>query len=259
MSKPSVFIALPHRPGEGMPYILHAALSSRGTEHTEHPESGGVCSSLLTTNFNDLWCRALNSRPRPSHFLMVHSDVGPLGNGWVDTMLRELDKAKADVLSIVMPLKNGEGVTSTGIMRASDNKIRKLSLRETLACPTTFDAAAAGYPGSTLLINTGLWVCRFDPRWVEKIVFRIHDTILKDVNGKFMPAAVGEDFLFSIDAQRLGLRVVASHCIQATHVGRFDYPNFGAWGAVDGDKTWYHAWNTDPPASWQQTKTLKIA
>lgn len=228
-----------------------SALIHTGKGHRVHDLRMKSC-SLLPMSFNALWCEALNERDRGiTHFAMMHDDLC-VEDGWLETLLAEMEAHGADVVSAVIPLKDDRGLTSTGVFDAG-NRMRKLSLAEALALPRTFSAADAGYPGCCLLLNTGLWVCRFTEPWVEQVVFRLHDTIIQDSEGKFRPACVSEDWLFSVDCARLGLKTMATTAVKLKHQGVFDYPNFVAWGSRADEGEWATAWNVDPPAKWRES------
>ena len=241
MGKPKVFLAVPSRGSLSLPTNA-AIMQCGGSGHRLETFS---C-SLLTQSFNTLWCEALNSRRSQgiTHFVMLHDDVGPIDDGWLDTLLAEHARSGADVLSAVIPIKDERGLVSTAIYEPATNKMRRLTMAEVTRFPTTFDAEDAGYPGCVLLPNTGLWVCDFTQRWVEKVCFTIRDRIL-NVNGKWLAQCFSEDWDFGIQAYRLGLRVCATTAVKLIHRGGFDYPNFQAWGTLKTDNA-VNAW--EPPA-----------
>jgi Fe-S-cluster containining protein/ribosome modulation factor len=291
--QPVVYVALPSRPGENIAVGLVTALwpTNIGSGFKFYD----FCfqpMSLLTTNFNTLWCLARNLRlahiaghkahasgasrdDNPyekerfgkgwtegwdegagtrdigpiTHFVMVHSDVIPEPGRWLQDLLEEKKRVNADILSVVIPLKDEHGMTSTGVMKWDTTEIKKLSMRETMALPETFTARDAG--GDCLLVNTGLWICDITKPWARKVCFRIYDTILEDNDGFTKAVAVGEDWLLGMDAYRLGLRVFATRKIKVTHQGSFRYPNFVDFGTHEGENEWGKPWCIEPPFSWQ--------
>lgn len=247
--KPSVFVALPGRPGDQIASGLLTSLFNMGEGIPCEVRTRGL--SLLTTNFNMLWCDALNARPAYTHFCMVHADVVP-EPGWLETLLAEQKKVGADIISACIPLKDERGLTSTGLMDWHTRRMRKFSVKESLGFPTTFSAESIGHKDKCLLMNTGLWLCDFTKPWVEKMCFRQYDTIVRQSDGQWRPAAVSEDWLFSVDAARLGLRTFATTAVKVKHVGIFEYPNYTPWGTTDteADDEAAIAWNIDAPASW---------
>lgn len=246
---PHVFVALPSRPGDQIAAGLLTA-----THHLGSGFSSQLCvrpCSLLTTNFNMLWCDALNERPKVTHFCMIHADVVP-DPGFLEVLLAEMVRTKADILSACIALKDERGLTSTGVMDWKTRKMRKFSVAETLKLPRTFSAADAGYPDRCLLMNTGLLLCDLRKPWVEKMVFRQKDAIVRQADGKFRPVSVSEDWLFSIDAARLRLRCYATTAVNVFHQGGFAYPNFTPWGTqeMERDDDAAVAWDINAPESW---------
>lgn len=249
----SVFVAIPCRPGESVPINTAVAMMRYGTRANLY-DFRLKSVSLLATCFNSLWCEALNERSEGvTHFAMMHDDVAPEPM-WLDLLLSEQARVRADVLSVVIPLKDDRGLTSTGVMDWDTHKMKKLSLAEAHDLPVTFDAATAGYPGHCLLMNTGLWICDLTRPWAEKVVFRLHDTITRDPDGRFRSECVSEDWLFSVDCHRLGLRTYATRAVKVKHRGAFEYPNFVAWGSREDEGEWAHAWNIEPPSTWTQPR-----
>jgi len=248
-TQPHVFVGLPSRPGDQIAAGLLTATHNMGGGFSSQLQARPC--SLLTTNFNLLWCEALNARPRVTHFVMCHSDVIP-DVGWVETLLKEYQHTGADILSCCIPLKDDRGLTSTGVMNWETRKMRKFSVAETLRFPRSFTASDVGFPGHALLMNTGLWICAINNRWAEKMVFRQKDAIVQQADGKFRPVSVSEDWLFSIDAARLGLRCLATTAVKIVHQGGFAYPNFTPWGTEEreDDSVAAVAWDINPPEAW---------
>lgn len=81
------------------------------------------CGSLLASNFNQLWCGALNlvtSGERVDYFAMLHDDIGPEPN-WLDTLIDELEAKQLDILGVAVPIKDTRGETSLALHRDGDN------------------------------------------------------------------------------------------------------------------------------------------
>lgn len=237
MPKPVVFLGMPHY-GDVNIHAARAfyALASSGDKcdliHADIP------SSLLCKAFNQLWCVALNWREKYNitHFGMLHADIVP-ADDWLDTLLDELERTGADLVSCVVPIKSGEGVTSTAIDSAGDpfDVGRRLTMREVMQLPETFSAADCGYPDRVLCINTGCWLCKFDGAWVEKVHFNIKDAIVRDADGTFRPKVMSEDWDFSRQLHRLGLDVRATRKVALRHVGGHAYRNDTPWGTYEVD------------------------
>lgn len=204
--------------------------------------------SLLAKNFNELWCEALNQRtPRNlKYFAMLHADIQP-ADWWLDSMIEELEKHDADIISGVVPIKDNRGVTSTAIANPLDQYqvFTRLTLRQCLhpSFPTTFtvndacdaleklpeDLRVTDVPRKALLINTGMWVCRFDRPWAEKLHFEIRDKIVKE-KGLFRAKNLPEDWNFSYQLLANNLKVMATTAVKCIHFGVAQYGTTAVWG-----------------------------
>jgi hypothetical protein len=194
-----------------------------------------IKSSLLANGFNDLWNMAINYRKTlgVTHFVMLHSDIVPDDQYFIDTLYREMMKYGADVMSAVVPIKNRDYLTSTAIDHDPKCDLwpwtvhRRLTMHEVLKIPETFDAAMAGYPGRSLLINTGCWIADITKPWAEQIGFKIEDTnIVNGDTGNFESRVIPEDWLFSrMVQQQFGGKVMATRKVKLAHLGSYDYRN----------------------------------
>jgi hypothetical protein len=249
MTPPRVFLALPHR-GDAVPEALLAAgAGSRRAAVALVPLYG----TLLTTVFNVLFCRCLDERdaalaaggPAWTHFAMLHADVAP-APGWLDVLLGEMEAHGVDLVSAVLPIKNGKGLTSTGAADPDTGDVRRLTLREAFNLPETFTAAdlppladlpvnVGWAPGATLAVNTGCWACRLDRPWVDEVVFQQRDWIERTPGGRRVARCEPEDWGFSRQLARLGVPVAATRKVKATHWGRAGYTNGVAWGTHETD------------------------
>ncbi len=211
---------------------------------TEHP--GRVMyppvtrGSLLANVFNVLWTQGLEARDHHgvTHFAMLHADVVPQ-LGWADKLLAECERLQADVVSCVLPIKDGRGVTSTAIDNPADpwRPLRRLTMREVARLPETFTAADAGHPGRRLLVNTGCWIADLRKPWADDAYFTIQDRrVIR--NGKRDVETIPEDWNFSRQVQDAGGRVYATRAVHANHLGAAMYPNQGAWGAWERDEAY---------------------
>ena len=113
-------------------------------------------------------------------------------------------------------------------------------MREALQLPPTFSAAdlpILGKPaGQHLMVNTGLWVCRFTEAWVEEVCFTIRDAIGKLSDGRFWPRCIPEDWGFSAWCVERGRRVFATRAVSVIHHGRAGYTNAQQWGEWQTDE-----------------------
>lgn len=240
---PRVFIALPTYNGWFKAQaIIGLLLASRSAQVHYRPGFG----SLLAMNFNGLWCKALNSRAEGqwTDWCMHHADISVVSEGWLDTLLQERRRVGADILSVVVPIKDDRCLTSTGVVQP-DGTIRRLTLKEVYRLPETFceaDLERAGIKGQ-LVVNTGLWVCDFTKPWVEEACFNIGDAIRKEPDGTFRTLVLPEDWNFSHWAGRKGLKVYATRKVQVTHWGEAAYgsgPPQGGWETDLGDDPTLH-------------------
>lgn len=235
-----VFLHIPHT-GSLAPEVLESlAAPPTFGEHEVQISASGM--SLLAMNFNGGWAAALNSRPGVDYFCMHHSDigVGPDAAGWLDYMIEELHKADADVLSVVVPIKDTRGLTSTGLLRREGGKHehRRLQMKELEKLPDTFDVGDVGelfgeydtVVSPILTVNTGLWVCRFDKPWVEDVCFTIKDKIGRNEDGTFTAHVWPEDWNFSEWCYDKGLRVVANKKVPVGHRGGTVFSSRARWG-----------------------------
>jgi hypothetical protein len=236
-----VYVALPHYDcvvPQALPGLLLAT-----NEHRWHlNERGG---SLLAMTFNGLLCDALNTREEIgwTHFAMHHADI-QAPPGWLDVMVAEMERVRADILSVVVPIKDGRGLTSTAL-RLPGGQVRRLTMTEIMQLPETFafedardyvgiDCVSAqhGKPlvPDWLCINTGLLLFRFDQPWSEEVTFEVRDTKKKDAKGKWRAASLPEDWNFSGWAHGKGLRVFATRKVHVVHHGKAGFGNDTAWG-----------------------------
>jgi hypothetical protein len=183
--------------------------------------------SALAHNFNGMWARALNARAKGiTHFVMLHSDVMPQSPTWAEDMYRIMERERASVLSVVLPLKDQRGLTSTAIDTGDIWAPRRLALTEIFLHPPTF-------AHERLLVNTGLMMVDFRAPWVEKVHFTLNDEIRQNPSGEFYAAIEPEDWFFSRRARELGARLVATREIAASHYGSAEFLNTTPWGDLD--------------------------
>ena len=186
--------------------------------------AANTCTAMLT--FNSLWCWALQTEP--DYFAMLHSDIEVGGEWWLDTLIDEMENNELDILSVVVPIKDHDGLTSTAYELDDKWNPCRLTMKEVHRLPETFT-------DERLLINTGCWVCKFDKAWAEQVTFTINDRIVCD-DGKYTPQVEPEDWHFSRQARSLGLKLGATRKLYVVHKGSYDYPNDHPWGLLDFDE-----------------------
>jgi hypothetical protein len=203
--------------------------------------------SLLAYVFNMLLVAAVNSREEFGWniFGMAHNDIS-FEPGAFDVLMDERERCGADILSVVVPIKDGRGVTSTGIVQP-DGSIRRLTLTEAFNLPETFDGRDAcremGLPETCrLAVNTGLWVCDLDkivPLIPKGLWFSIADSVKELPNGKLKVGVWPEDWNFSRLCHEFGLKVMATRKVPVFHYGEGRYPScepWGTWTTDEGDE-----------------------
>jgi len=236
MSEPAsedrVFLAIPHY-GEILPETLAAVCSCTQRRPPQIVTNGA---SLLAHNFNKLWCNALNDRKKNglTHFAMLHADVMP-DPLWLDTLIDEMRRVGADVISCVVAIKDPRGLTSTGYQHPGTNNITRFTMAEVMALPETFDASACPVASSILMVNSAVWVCDFTKPWVEDVCFNIRDKIAKTDLGEFVPMVLSEDWNFSGWCAEKGLKVFATRKVSVAHYGRIAFTTNKVWGELVTD------------------------
>lgn len=181
--------------------------------------------SLLAANMNVLWCWALEEDP--DYFAMQHADVEP-AEGWLDLLVELLEAHELDVLGVALPIKDTRGLTSLAVARPDGDPWGvqcRLTLDEVHRLPPVF--TSADLPGP-LLINTGLWVCRWGP-WAQEVHFSIRDRIVRK-DGRWTVEVEPEDWAVSRRMHALGLRLGATRLVQAAHRGEVGFGNWEPWG-----------------------------
>lgn len=174
-------------------------------------------STLIAMQRNIFWCDALNDRTY-THVCMMDSDIQP-EHGWLDKMLAEMQAVGADVLSVVSPMKDESGDTS--MATAQDNALTRLSMARVRCLPETFCSKDVG---ARLCVNTGLILCDMTGSWVQQVWFEINDAI-RQVEEKWRPVNMPEDWNFSLMAQTFGAKVFATRKVKLTHWGRKGWVN----------------------------------
>lgn len=189
--------------------------------------------SLLAQNMNILWTWALNEGC--DYFAMLHADVQP-PLGWLDVLIDEMETKGLDVLGVAVPIKDQRGLTSLAMAHESGDPWRvhgRLTMTDIYRLPETFTSDDLGYP---LLLNTGCWVCRFNPEWAKQVHFTINDRIVFNTKtNKYHTQVEPEDWFISRLFHELNLRVGATRKIELGHRGAAVYGNHKPWGTDEYD------------------------
>ena len=190
-----------------------------------------VTGSLLGQTFNQLWASSL-AMPGVTHFGMLHSDVVPT-QWWVDTLIDEMDRTDADVISAVCRIKDPKGLTSTAVGDPDDQwDYRRLTTSEVRELPETF--GIEDIPSditddfrTCLLANTGCWVCDVTKPWWRELdsegqlraCFTINDRITLQQDGRYVVEVAPEDWNFSRYCHDVGAKVLCTTKVGIRHVG----------------------------------------
>ncbi len=196
-------------------------------------------SAFHCANFNALWCAALNSREGNgwTHVAMIHQDVHAV-RWWLDKALEVMDRADVDLLSVVLPLKDDKGMTSTAVLDKWKLATRRLAMKEVHRyLPETFtsaDLAELGHENSLLLASGGLQLYRVGD-WMEKVWWEAPTKIVRDQSGQFVSAVWDEGWNLSLQMYQLGLKIACTREIHANHLGGGVWGNEESWGEWDTD------------------------
>lgn len=191
------------------------------------PLDGG--GSLLAKVFNEILCDALQRRDRSeaTHFLLMHDDIVPVETDWFGSMWKEFRRVDAEMMAAVVPIKDGRGLTSTGL-ETENNVVRRLTLKE---C----DKRGPTFTDSNLLLNSGLLLFDLRCDWVNSCYFHIDDKIHWHA-GKPYAQCMSEDWNFTRMARAAGAeRIYATTAVKLVHMGRQPFPSYGGWGLVEKD------------------------
>lgn len=196
----------------------------------------------LDSTMNKLWAGTLNGRAGVDicYCAMIDQNVEP-ENFWVDTLTDELERTGADLLSVVVPVTDERGITTTAVACAKDDCcVKQLTMKEIVELPVTFDITAVGKkPDDILLVDTKLWVCNFKKPWVEKFAleqsFQEKTVIFKDNQGRFGTKSTLIGWHLSRYIQAQGGKVMATRVVRAGLWGDWFYENNDGWGLWDKD------------------------
>ncbi len=264
---PRVFVALPSYNGFIKAQALLGLLLPSATCFLHYELGFG---SLLATNFNHLLCKARNSRAEGkwTDFGMHHADISA-PPGWLDVMVEEKRRVGADILSVVVPIKDERRLTSTGTVQEGGH-IRRLTLKEVHHLPETFCAADLAQLGihTPMVVNTGLMLVDFTRAWSDEFHFSIGDAIQRTgghqeemeywcvedgrnvlkkelvwVGSTYSPACLPEDWNFSSWANARGLKVYATRKVPVGH-----WDGGACWDNGKHDDGWITDLGDDPSA-----------
>ena len=213
--------------------------------------------AFLSGNFNTLMCHARNhhlscpcgwrgstrdgkcwrckgpTKIEIDRFAMIHGDVRINSMGWLNRLVEEQDDCGADLLGVVMPIKDDRDITSTALEHKETENVRRMTMREVCKLPAeaTFDAAGAGFPDYRIMTGTSLWIIKMGLPWIHDVWFEVRDRVVQEPgDGQWISQYTPEDWLFAKRMHLLGRRVMATKCITADHFGKYYFPNYIASG-----------------------------
>jgi hypothetical protein len=229
MPDPLVYLGCPHAFGVDAEAVYGLQAAAQRVKYKPRL----IGSTDRDRNCNLLWVEALNGRQEFgfTHFAMIHSDVGP-ETFWLDKLYEEMQRVGADLISVILPMKDGRGLTTTKAIYA-DGTAERITMRQIHARKETFSMCERIHE---LALNTGLFLCRVDQPWVEHCWFETHHKMVKDDQGRFVVDSLSEDWNFTLTAARHGARTFATRCVKAVHFGRQGFPNDRPWGTEEVDK-----------------------
>lgn len=217
-----IYLALPTADGFIHEGTFNAVFRASTKNNIGKCKSNGY--SLLTANFNLLLTAALAKRSEGiTHFLLLHADCAPQEIGWADKMLEIMEEKKCDLLSVVIPIKNSTGLTSTALESSNYWRPRRLSMKEIFGYPETFT-------DKKLLLNTGCMLLNLQTAWIESVWFRFQDEIKEGV-----VRSIPEDWDFSRQVKAHGGLLYATREIPLIHYGNGSFSNTSPWGTVQTD------------------------
>lgn len=189
--------------------------------------------------YDTLWAQAINdfNEGKATHFCRLDSDVVPTQVNWLGVLIREQQKLDADILSVVVPIKDERGMTSTAIDDTGDRwDPRLLTMHEVHERPESFT-------DPDILLNTGLCVFDLSKRWVQArrydgslmVSHHMRNKIVRGDNGLWSPRMRSEDWEFSRDMRKAGAtKLYATRKVPLYH----EHPQFTnaePWGTVKCD------------------------
>lgn len=206
--------------------------------------------SSLTHNFNICYADAYNGRRTEAnpdgytHFVLLHDDIQPVEIDWIERLYNELVARDLDVLSVIVPIKDGRGITSTAFDTCYWQP-RRLTIWELLTgrVPGTFTnediptkLRSTGMKGTlgNLLINTGLMILRLDRPWSNRVCFQFRNEVYVKEDGSMFPVFEPEDWRFSRFLAQEGARYGATNVVSAIHYGQAAFRSDHKWG----DRRW---------------------
>ncbi len=186
--------------------------------------------SLLAHVFNQCLVTAFNLRKegKVTHMLMLHDDILPCEGDWFENFWNAFQSADAQLMSVISPIKDGRGLTSTAVEGPTRWNPRRLTLTE---CHAQKEMT---FTRPDILLNTGCMLMDLRDDWVNKCYFSITDEIVWQ-DGVPTARVEPEDWGFTRMARAAGCqRIFATRAVKLLHCGTQMFPNYQVYGqAVD--------------------------
>jgi len=190
---------------------------------------------MVTMNATLIHALEQHEAGNADYILYWHSDIVPEAL-FVDKMVAIAEAKNADVLSVVVPIKDEKGLTSTALDEPMNDKppdwrVRRLTMAEIWGQePVNGRTLEATFTDPKLLVNTGLLLIKLSAPWVQNIYFHFDDRIIR-WQGRRRAFLIPEDWMFSRDARRLGCTSMwATREVFVEHKGMASFPNNAVWG-----------------------------
>ena len=230
---PRVFLSMPYygqvHMGAAKGFFV-AMMNSQQEDSVPIEVMGSTVSSLLPHTFNMALAGALEARDagQITHFAMIHADVEPSATNWLDILWQEMDHHQADVMSVVIPIKEpvANPKTSTAVASITDPwaEPRCLTLDDIGRLPQTFGRADACQDDELLLVNTGLWLADLRRPYWNDFAFRFTTRMTKR-DGEYVPQIRPEDWEMSRDLHAAGAKLMATRKVRVAHHGSCSWDN----------------------------------
>ncbi len=209
------------------------ALSAASAPSRKHKFVVRTCDAgHIPHNFNTLWCDARDMRAEFgfTHFGLHHSDISVTTPYFLDVLAEEMDRVDADIISCAIAIGDDRGLTSTGVLIPGTWNGRRFTLTEIHDLPETFSIEDTPWPGCSLMLNTGLMLCRFSKPWADEFSGFTLPTRIITAEGKEHAAQFPEDWGMSKWFNDQGLRVFATRKVKVNHIKPKAYGNGLPWG-----------------------------
>ncbi len=197
-------------------------------------------SSLLAFGFNQSWCDFVNGDY--DYFAMLHADVHPKENGWLDILVDDLEASKFGVMHAPVAIKDDRGLTSTavGLPHEPYRHYQRLSIKEMARLPEVFGYEEAAkelnflHVGGCLLPNTGCLLVKREGFPIEEFTgFHILDQVVRNSKKQMVSLVAPEDWEFGRWCARNGVKVGCTQRVHTHHFGRSawmtDRRDWGTW------------------------------